>query len=116
VLDADSIDRLRCQMVYGSANNQLAAVSQAEEIALAERLAGRGVLYQPDWTHNTAGVMAGYEEYLRQAQGSLARIEPQLVRVCREGTRDLLAEHRRTGSTPTVLAYAQVESLIYPAR
>ena len=36
VLDADSIDRLRCQLVYGSANNQLAAVSQQEEIALAE--------------------------------------------------------------------------------
>jgi leucine dehydrogenase len=114
VLDAAAIDQLRCRMVYGSANNQLAAVSQHEEIALAERLAARGILYQPDWTHNTAGVMAGWEEYLHQADAKLARIEPHLIRVCEEGTRDLLAEHQRTGKTPTALAYAQVERWIYP--
>jgi len=114
VLDAAAIDQLRCRMVYGSANNQLAAVSQDDEIELAARLDGRGILYQPDWTHNTAGVMAGWEEYLHQGDARLERIEPHLVRVCEEGTRDLLAEHRRTGKTPTALAYAQVERVIYP--
>ncbi len=114
VLDSAAIDQLRCSMVYGSANNQLAAVSQDEEIALAERLAAREILYQPDWTHNTAGVMAGWEESLHQADAQLSRIEPHLLRVCEEGTRDLLAEHRRTGKTPTALAYAQVERRIYP--
>ena len=73
------------------------------------------MLYQPDWTHNTAGVIAGYEEYRHQEQADMARIEPMLERVCRDGTRRLLQQSHATGKTPTELAYAAIEQRIYPS-
>ena len=114
VLNEASIDALRCQAVYGSANNQLEAVSQSRELELAERLSARGILYQPDWTHNTAGVIAGYEEYVHQADAKMERVMPHLERVCRDGTRSLLAEAAEAGRTPTAIAYERIERQIYP--
>jgi len=110
VLDEAAIDSLRCELIYGSANNQLRAVSEEEELRLAERIAARGIVYQPDWTHNTAGVMAGYEEYAHPEDASMERVLPRLERVCRDGTRSLLEEAARTGRTPTAIAYERIRA------
>lgn len=57
-LNADSIPRLRCKIVAGSANNQLG------DSADAQRLADRGILYAPDFVINAGGVLQllGLEE------------------------------------------------------
>ena len=57
VLNADTIPRLRCRVVAGAANNQLAASVDAD------RLAAAGILYAPDYIVNAGGVLhlAGYE-------------------------------------------------------
>jgi leucine dehydrogenase len=57
VLNADTIPRLRCRVVAGAANNQLAASVDAD------RLAAAGILYAPDYVVNAGGVLhlAGYE-------------------------------------------------------
>jgi glutamate dehydrogenase/leucine dehydrogenase len=112
-LDERTIDRLACRMVYGSANNQLKAHSKAEELRLAERLAKRDVLFQIEWTHNTAGVMSGFEEYLRGESATHADLLPRLERVCRDGTKSLLEESRARGATPTAIAYERVERRIF---
>jgi len=52
VLSGDTIPRLRCRAVAGSANNQLA------ETADAERLHRRGILYAPDYLVNGGGALA----------------------------------------------------------
>lgn len=56
-INAGSIERLRCSIVAGAANNQLA------EDADAARLASRGIVYAPDYVVNAGGVLhlAGYE-------------------------------------------------------
>src|SRR5205823_11184893 len=51
VLDERTVDELRCEIVCGSANNQLA------HDGLAERLAARDVLYGPDFIANAGGLM-----------------------------------------------------------
>jgi leucine dehydrogenase len=51
VLDASSIPSLRCRVIAGAANNQLA---QADD---AERLAERGILYAPDYVVNAGGII-----------------------------------------------------------
>jgi leucine dehydrogenase len=51
ILSADSIPRLRCRIVAGSANNQLA------EPADADRLRDAGILYAPDFVVNAGGVI-----------------------------------------------------------
>ena len=53
VLDPSTIPRLRCGIVVGAANNQLA------EPADADRLAARGILYGPDYIANAGGVIDG---------------------------------------------------------
>jgi leucine dehydrogenase len=57
VLNADTIPRLRCRVVAGAANNQLAAPVDAD------RMSAAGILYAPDYVVNAGGVLhlAGYE-------------------------------------------------------
>lgn len=52
-LNADSIPRLRCRVVAGAANNQLAEPEDAE------RLRAAGVLYAPDYVINGGGALHG---------------------------------------------------------
>jgi leucine dehydrogenase len=65
-LDVDSASRLRCAIVAGSANNQLA---QPEA---AEILSRRGILYAPDYVINAGGAIgvAGIEQ-LGWSQGQV---------------------------------------------
>src|SRR6184192_879180 len=51
ILDAESIPRLRCRIVAGSANNQLADPSDAD------RMHRSGILYAPDYVVNAGGVI-----------------------------------------------------------
>lgn len=53
VINAVSIDELRCRIIAGAANNQLAIPS------LADRLHERGILYAPDYVINAGGVLHG---------------------------------------------------------
>ena len=57
VMNAETIPRLRCRVVAGAANNQLATPEDAD------RLASAGILYSPDFVVNAGGVLhlAGYE-------------------------------------------------------
>ncbi|WP_406504497.1 Leu/Phe/Val dehydrogenase [Streptomyces sp. NBC_00212] len=56
VIDADVVDKLRCRVVAGGANNQLAAPT------IAERLAARGILYAPDFVINALGLIQVVDE------------------------------------------------------
>ncbi|HTE59652.1 MAG TPA: Glu/Leu/Phe/Val dehydrogenase family protein, partial [Solirubrobacteraceae bacterium] len=51
VLDHDVIPDLRCRVVAGAANNQLASEAQAED------LLARGILWVPDFVANAGGII-----------------------------------------------------------
>jgi leucine dehydrogenase len=55
-IDPDNIERLRCEIVCGAANNVLA------ERSLAGRLAERDILYAPDFIANAGGLINVYGE------------------------------------------------------
>jgi leucine dehydrogenase len=55
-IDAGSVDRLRCEIVCGSANNVLAGDS------LADELHQRDILYAPDFIANAGGLINVYGE------------------------------------------------------
>jgi len=113
ILGEEEIDRLRCRIVMGAANNQLRAVSREDELALAERLAARGILYEIDWVHNGGGVLAGAAEYERQEAARLEDVMAALTPICGEGVRRGLVEAAERGITPTALAYERIEGRIY---
>jgi leucine dehydrogenase len=52
-LNAESIPRLRCRVVAGAANNQLATPEDGE------RLRAAGILYAPDYLINSGGALHG---------------------------------------------------------
>lgn len=58
ILNEETIPRLRCEAVVGSANNQLATETDGD------RLAERGILYAPDFVVNAGGVINVYDELL----------------------------------------------------
>ncbi|MCY4414805.1 MAG: leucine dehydrogenase [Chloroflexi bacterium] len=51
VINAETIDRLRCRVVAGGANNQLATPEDGEE------LHRRGIIYAPDFLINAGGII-----------------------------------------------------------
>jgi leucine dehydrogenase len=52
-ITAETVEQLRCSIVAGAANNQLA------DPKLADRLHERGILYAPDYVINSGGVLHG---------------------------------------------------------
>ena len=55
-IDAENVERLRCEIVCGAANNVLA------DRSLASGLAERGILYAPDFIANAGGLINVYGE------------------------------------------------------
>jgi leucine dehydrogenase len=51
VLDHETVPELRCRMVAGAANNQLA------DDSIAELLASREILWAPDFVANAGGII-----------------------------------------------------------
>ena len=67
VMNRDTIPRLRCRVVAGSANNQL------ETDEDADRLADRGILYVPDFIINAGGaIVHGLLEFLDGSEDRVA--------------------------------------------
>jgi leucine dehydrogenase len=87
ILSAATIPKLRCRVVAGAANNQLAESRDAELLQEA------GVLYAPDFVINAGGVihLAGYETLgwtEEQMAARLAGIGDTLTEVFHAAERD----------------------------
>jgi leucine dehydrogenase len=102
-LNAETIPRLRCDIVAGSANNQL----DTEEDA--ERLGDRGILYAPDFIVNAGGAMAFGLVY----QGE--RREEELERRVRgigDTLEQIFAEATEVGEGPLAAARQRVRRVL----
>lgn len=98
ILDATTVAGVRARVVAGAANNQLA------EPSVADLLAGRGILWVPDFVVNAGGIVniavefapGGYDE---------ARADRD-VRAIADTVRQILDEADRDGITPLAAAMA----------
>jgi leucine dehydrogenase len=94
VLNERSIPELRCRIVGGGANNQLATDEDDE------RLAARGILYAPDFAINAGGLINVADElgeggYRRErAKATTEKIEPTMRTIFAEATRTKMAPGR----------------------
>lgn len=89
VLDDETIPRLACDVVCGSANNQLA------ERRHAAALAERGISYAPDYVVNAGALIAGTIE----AEGGTTEAAYEAVAAIGDRTRDLLSTAREEDIT-----------------
>jgi glutamate dehydrogenase/leucine dehydrogenase len=92
-LSAETIARLRCTIVGGSANNQLAEPDDSK------RLYERGILYAPDFIINAGGII---QLYLLEDQGAS---EEEMLRALR-GVGDTLRDIFLRGGDPADAAEA----------
>lgn len=87
VINGETVTRLRCKIVAGSANNQL------KEDKHGDALEDLGILYAPDYIINAGGVinvaeeLCGYdrERALRKAGSIYDRIKSVMEIACRDG-------------------------------
>lgn len=106
ILDAETIPRLRAGVVAGGANNQL---REAEDGA---RLAGRGIVYVPDYAANAGGVITGFGEMAGWTPAqSAARVD-----AIHDTVRDLLRRADEAGILPHEAADRMVEERLARGR
>ena len=105
-IDGDNVERLRCEIVCGAANNVLA------DRALADRLAERGIIYAPDFIANAGGLISVYGE-LHSLGGD--RLD-SLVDGIGEALRRVFGTAERRGVTPLEAARALAEERLNAAR
>jgi len=103
-ITAETVEQLRCSIVAGAANNQLAAPE------LADRLHERGILYAPDYVINSGGVLHGtglellgwdqaqLDEALRGLGDTLVELYAENGRSPVHAAEALVARRRATGS------------------
>lgn len=94
LLDEETVPRLRCRIVAGAANNQLA------EDHIADLMHARGLLWAPDFVVNAGGLINIAEE-LRGYDSAAAR---KRVRGLVETLREIFAKAEASGSTPLTAA------------
>jgi len=106
VLSPETIATLRCRVVAGSANNQLASPEDAE------LLHARGVVYVPDYVINAGGALA-----LGLLGRGAAPRDALLGRMDRIGevVTEILAEAARAGESPLRAATRRVERALAAA-
>jgi len=82
IINDDTIDQLKCDIVAGAANNQL------KEERHAQVLKDEGILYAPDYVINAGGLMAVFNELkgktLEEAKRDAAGIEDRLYQMFEE--------------------------------
>lgn len=92
VINADTLGRLRCQIVAGAANNQLA------DAAAGDALFDKGIVYAPDYAINAGGVMnvslelEGYNA--ERAHAMVERIDATVTAIFERARRDGIATWR----------------------
>jgi leucine dehydrogenase len=96
VLNEDTVPRLRCRVVTGAANNQLAGEADGE------RLAERGILWVPDFVTNAGGVVNIAVEL--EPEGYDTQRAEVRVRAIGDTVRAVLDHAEETGTTPLAAA------------
>jgi leucine dehydrogenase len=96
VLNDETVARLRCQVIAGAANNQLA------DERIADLLADRGILWAPDFVVNAGGIINIAEE-LDRYDPAVAR---RRVRAIADTVRQIFEDAEARKVTPLAAAMA----------
>jgi leucine dehydrogenase len=100
-LDDASVPSLRCAVIAGAANNQLA------DDRIADVLAARGILWAPDFVVNAGGLITIAEEFA--VGGYDAGVARRRVWAIGDTLRGLFDEAEAAGTTPLAVANAVAE-------
>jgi len=108
ILDEAGIARLDCAIVAGGANNQLARREHGQ------LLAGRGILYAPDYVINAGGIINVSLEYLCRQHGEPCDVADVRRRIAQipERLATIWRESDATGESADAVADRMAQALI----
>ncbi len=106
VLNERTIPELKCSVVAGAANNQLATVADGD------RLQARDILYAPDYVINAGGIISVAAE--RDPDADADRVRARIMAIG-ERTAEVLQASRRTGTPPHQVADELAREIIREA-
>lgn len=108
ILDDKGVAALDCAIVAGGANNQLARPEHGAA------LAGRGILYAPDYVINAGGIISVATEYLARREGRRVDVAAvnALVEQIPGRLESIWRESESTGFTADVVADRMAQKLI----
>ncbi len=89
-----TLSRLKCSIIAGAANNQL-----ADEAIHGEKVREMGIIYAPDYLINAGGVMNCYGEVAGISQGEVMKMAEHIYNT----TKEIIINSREEG-IPTYLA------------
>jgi leucine dehydrogenase len=105
VLNDETVPRLRCRVIAGAANNQLA------DERIADLLAQHGILWAPDFVVNAGGIINIAEE-LNSYDASRARRQ---VRAIGDTVHQIFDHAQANGLTPLAAAMALARRRLAPS-
>jgi leucine dehydrogenase len=94
ILDDETVPRLRCRVIAGAANNQLA------DDAVADVLGSRGILWAPDFVVNAGGLI----NIAQEVEGYDAAAARRRVRGVADTLRQIFDVSEAIGATPLTAA------------
>lgn len=103
ILNDTTIPNLSCDIIAGSANNQLA------DNRHGKMLHDKGILYAPDYVINAGGIINVCTEYLRDGDASLVRKRIEGIPARLE---EIWAESQQSGRDPASVADSMAQRLI----
>ena len=108
ILDEAGVARLDCAIVAGGANNQLARREHGK------LLAGRGILYAPDYVINAGGIINVSLEYLCRQHGEPCEVDEVRRRIAQipERLEAIWRESDASGKSADVVADRMAQTLI----
>ena len=90
-LNDNTIERLKCSVIAGAANNQL-----QDEIVHGRRLVEKGVLYAPDFLINAGGLINVYREVVGISEARAMELTENIYQT----TTDIFDRSNAQGLTP----------------
>lgn len=111
-INPESLNRLRCKIVAGAANNQLAAPAGGSIEETERQLIAHGIMYAPDFAINAGGVILCADEF-EPGGFSSDRVKQRVLRIG-ETVGSILDRAKGSGELPgrvaLGLARARIES------
>jgi leucine dehydrogenase len=102
-LNQESIPKLRCQIVAGSANNQLRNEQEDGQLLLE-----KGILYAPDYLINAGGLISSYSEIAGYGSARTAALTENIYAITRSVLQKSVFEHIPSHQAANALAEERI--------
>jgi leucine dehydrogenase len=107
ILDTDNINKLKCRVVSGAANNQL-----ADENVHGPMLVQKGIAYAPDFLINGGGLINVYQEHIGYNRDTAMRNTEKIYDVTLEIYKSAEANGTHTQKAAMDLAQKRIDDIL----